>query len=194
MKFWTNHSYLLRCYVPVTLLKALLVLSKRDHHPHVVDGEILPIHQEVMLGPCLSVFWALPSPDWAHTSSGEPFHIAHHSGWGGDMSLLKDNSHRQMCLDRSGWKLLWCTWINRLCGMSDSRSITAYTHAPTALSWPSSDAHTQIPGPAGDLFEETTVTLGLIGRPLLSSPLSSPQGFVFFFLGLGLANLASNFL
>ena len=63
MKFWTNHSYLLRCYVPVTLLKALLVLSKRDHHPHVVDGEILPIHQEVMLGPCLSVFWALPSPD-----------------------------------------------------------------------------------------------------------------------------------
>ena len=63
MKFWTNHSYLLMCYVHVTLPKALPVLSKRDHHPRVVDGETLPIHQEVILGLCLSVFWALPSPD-----------------------------------------------------------------------------------------------------------------------------------
>lgn len=51
------------------------------------------------------------------------------------------------------------------------------SHTYTMLTWPGSSANTQIPGPTVELLEETTVILGLRGRPFLWAPLSLPWGF-----------------
>lgn len=53
MKLWTNHSYLLMCYVHVTVLKVLLVLSKCYHHSLVMDRTPSPYIKQLSLGHAL---------------------------------------------------------------------------------------------------------------------------------------------